>query len=79
MSELGYEVDRDIDNQYQAYHGEPVHDTLMQLFLSALMVIAILMCLTVAGYWSWKLFFRNREIKSYTGRDREMVYLRDKQ
>lgn len=77
MSELGYETDREVDNQYQAYHGAPVHDTIMDLFISALMAVAFLMCLTVCGYWTWTLVFREKRLTSYTGGDKEMIYLRD--
>lgn len=77
MSRLGYEVDRDIDDQYQQYHGAPVHDTIMSLFISSLMAIALMMVVIVCGYWAWKQFFRDRQIKSYTGGGKEMVYLRD--
>jgi hypothetical protein len=67
MNKMGYEVNRDIDNQYQQYHGEPVQDTLMEMFIMSLVVLAFIMALVVIGYWSWKLFFREKKIKSYTG------------
>jgi hypothetical protein len=77
MNRLGYEVDRDIEDQYQTYHGAPVHDTIMSLFISCLMAIALMMALTVIGYWAWGQIFREKRIKSYTGGGKEMVYLRD--
>jgi hypothetical protein len=79
MSELGYEVNRDIDDQYQAYHGAPVHDTIMTLIVSCLMVMAIMMALAVIAYWAWGRMFREKKLKSYTGGGQEMVYLRDQQ
>ena len=60
MSRLGYEVDRDIDDQYQQYHGAPVQDTIMSLFVSSLMAIALMMLVIVIGYWAWGRIFRDK-------------------
>ena len=77
MSELSYSVNRDIDDEYQSYHGAPVHDTIMSLFISCLMAVAFMMGVVVCGYWCWRKVFREKKLKSYTGGDKEMVYLRD--
>lgn len=79
MSRLGYQVDRDIDDQYQQYHGAPVQDTIMSFFVSALMAIALMMAVLVCGFWAWGKVFRDKKPTSYTGGDKEMVYLRDQQ
>ena len=79
MSKLGYEVDRDIEDQYAQYHGAPVQDEIMSFFVSALMAIALMMVVLVCGFWIWSIVFKDKKPKSYTGGDKEMVYLRDQQ
>ena len=77
MTALGYESNREIDDEYQEYHGAPVHDTIMALFISCLMAVAFIMGLMVCGYWCLGTNFKGKKLSSYTGGGQEMVYLRD--
>jgi hypothetical protein len=49
----------------------------MSFFVSALMAIALMMGVLVCGFWAWGRVFRDKKPTSYTGGDKEMVYLRD--
>jgi hypothetical protein len=77
LTNLGYKIDSRED-QYQAYNGEPVQDTILALVISALMAIAFILGLIVCAFGMWKMMYKEKTIKPYTNKQ-GMVYLRDQQ
>jgi len=57
MNELGYTLDKPMDNQYQVNRGEPVQDTILSLVVGGLMAIAFILGLIVCVAGLWRMIF----------------------